>query len=77
MSHPLGFTFWFLALACLVSGFANYARTVSKYARRSALVQHGIKTQIIFGVVATAIIGACGLFLGAEAQAARERDRSI
>jgi hypothetical protein len=52
---------------------ANYMKTVTKYAGRRALVQSGIKTQLIFGVVATAIVAACGLFLGAEAQAARMR----
>ncbi|EHY53169.1 hypothetical protein HRR83_005986 [Exophiala dermatitidis] len=73
LSHPLGIIFWVLSLACLGSGMANYMRTVTKYAGRRALVQSGIKTQIIFGVVATAIVAACALFLGAEAQAARQR----
>lgn len=76
MSHPLGIIFWLLSLACLVSGMANYMKTVTKYAGRRALVQSGIKTQVIFGVVATAIVAACALFLGAEAQAARMRLRS-
>ncbi|KAK5449957.1 hypothetical protein LTS15_008530 [Exophiala xenobiotica] len=71
LSHPLGIIFWVLSLACLVSGMANYMRTVAGYAGRRALVQSGVKTQIVFGVVATAIVAACGLFLGAEAQAAR------
>ncbi|KEF55679.1 uncharacterized protein A1O9_08429 [Exophiala aquamarina CBS 119918] len=69
MSHPLGIIFWLLSLACLASGMANYMKTVTKYAGRRALVQSGIKTQLIFGVVATAIIAACALFLGAAAQA--------
>lgn len=73
LSHPLGIIFWVLSLACLASGTANYMRTVTKYAGRRALVQSGIKTQIVFGVVATAIVAACGLFLGAEAQASRLR----
>jgi uncharacterized membrane protein YidH (DUF202 family) len=67
VSLPLGMVFWFLALASLVSGFANYVRTVAKYARRDALVQSGIKTQVIFGIVSGAIIVACVLFLGIEA----------
>lgn len=71
LSHPLGIIFWVLSLACLASGMANYMRTVTKYAGRRALVQSGIKTQVIFGVVASAIIAACGLFLGAEAQASK------
>ena len=69
MSFPLGIVFWALSLACLANGFSNYIRTVAKYARRRALVQSGVKTQIVFGVVATAIIAACGVFLGVEAQA--------
>lgn len=67
ISLPLGIIFWFLALASLVSGFANYVRTVAKYARKDALVQSGIKTQVIFGVVSAAIIATCILFLGVEA----------
>jgi uncharacterized membrane protein YidH (DUF202 family) len=71
LSHPLGLIFWILSLACLIAGVAIYMRTVTKYAHRRALVQTGVKTQIIFGVVATAIIAACAIFLGAEAQASR------
>lgn len=77
ISHPLGFIFWFLALACLAAGFANYVRTVAKYARRAALVQSGLKTQIVFGVVSTAIIAACGVFIAAEAQKAALNKRSL
>lgn len=72
LSHPLGVIFWVLALACLAAGFANYIRTVAKYARNAALVQSGLKTQIVFGVVSTAIIAACGVFLAAEAQRAEQ-----
>jgi uncharacterized membrane protein YidH (DUF202 family) len=71
LSHPLGLIFWVLSLACLVTGIGIYMRTVTKYAHRRALVQTGVKTQIIFGVVATAIIATCAVFLGAEAQANR------
>lgn len=77
VSFPLGIAFWILSLACLVNGFSNYIRTVAKYARRRALVQSGIKTQIVFGVVATAIIAACGVFLGVEAQAKGLKAQSI
>ncbi len=73
LSHPLGVIFWLLSLACLVTGLGIYMRTVTKYARRTAIVQTGMKTQVVFGVVTAAIIAACGLFLGAEAQASRER----
>jgi uncharacterized membrane protein YidH (DUF202 family) len=69
LSHPLGLIFFVLSLACLASGFANYIRTIAKYARRQALVQTGAKTQMIFGVVATSIVAACAVFLGAEVQA--------
>ena len=69
VSFPLGIAFWIMSLACLVNGFANYMRTVAKYARRRALVQSGIKTQVVFGVLATAIIAACTVFIGVEAEA--------
>lgn len=73
LSHPLGFIFWILALACLTTGCGIYMRTVTKYAHRRALVQSGVKTQFIFGVIATAIIAACAVFLGAEVQAQQLR----
>ena len=73
LSHPLGIIFWILSMACLASGMANYMRTVTKYARRRALVQSGMKTQLVFGVVATAIVAACALFIGAEAQPSKGR----
>ena len=73
LSHPLGIIFWLLSLACLITGLGIYMRTVTLYARRRALVQTGIKTQIVFGVVSMAIIAACALFLGAEVQASRDR----
>ena len=77
VSFPLGIIFWVLSLACLTNGFSNYIRTVAKYARRRALVQSGLKTQIVFGVVATAIIAACAVFLGVEAQAENMRAHRI
>ncbi|KIV93403.1 hypothetical protein PV10_04616 [Exophiala mesophila] len=77
LSQPLGLIFWILAVVCLVSGVANYMKTVTKYANRRALVQSGIKTQFVSLIVATAIIVACGLFLGSEAQASRVGRRTI
>jgi len=65
---PVGLTFWALSLACLASGAANYVQTVRKYARRRALVQSGWKTQVVFTVVATAIVASCVLFLSTNAQ---------
>ena len=44
---PVGLIFWFLSIACLASGLANYVKTVTKYARRQALVQSGWKTQVV------------------------------
>ncbi|KAE8551040.1 hypothetical protein TMatcc_009129 [Talaromyces marneffei ATCC 18224] len=60
---PLGIVFWCMSLACLASGFGLYVTTVKKYSRKAALVQSGWKTQAIFGVMATVIIGCCILFL--------------
>ncbi len=44
---PLGLIFWVSALACLASGFANYIKAVTKYSRRTAIVQSGWKTQAV------------------------------
>jgi len=63
MALPLGILFWLLSLACLMSGLGTYLRTVIRYSRRSALVQSGWKTEVVFTVVATAIVAACVLFL--------------
>lgn len=60
---PFGLVFWLLAIACLAAGLNNYIKTVSRYSRRQALVQSGTGTQLVFTVVATAIIAACVLFL--------------
>jgi uncharacterized membrane protein YidH (DUF202 family) len=77
LSHPLGIIFWVLSLACLATGLAIYMQTVTKYARRRALVQTGMKTQMVFAVVTVAIIAACALFLGAEVQASRGNQASV
>ncbi|OQE76800.1 hypothetical protein PENNAL_c0064G01102 [Penicillium nalgiovense] len=66
MSLPLGIIFWLLSLTSLANGFANYSRTVKKYARKTALVQSGWKTQVIFTVVGTVILGSCILFLSTD-----------
>ena len=47
MAVPFGVVFWVLSLACLVSGFANYFKTIVKYSRRTALVQSGWKTETV------------------------------
>ena len=44
---PVGLIFWLLSIACLASGLANYVKTVTKYARKQALVQSGWKTQVV------------------------------
>ncbi|KAF2691286.1 hypothetical protein K458DRAFT_288401 [Lentithecium fluviatile CBS 122367] len=67
-SLPIGILFWFLSAACLLSGLANYISTVARYSRREALVQAGWKTQVVFTVVATAIVAACVLFLSTNAR---------
>ncbi|KAM0797140.1 hypothetical protein BDR22DRAFT_492994 [Usnea florida] len=59
---PVGLIFWLLSIACLASGLANYVSTVTKYSRRQALVQSGWKTQVVFTIVACAIVAACVLF---------------
>ncbi|KAJ5097917.1 hypothetical protein N7532_004918 [Penicillium argentinense] len=66
MALPLGIIFWLLSLTCLINGFANYARTVIKYSRKAALVQSGWKTQLVFTVVGTVILGSCILFLSTD-----------
>lgn len=63
MALPLGIIFWLLSLTCLANGFATYARTVMKYSRKAALVQSGWKTQVVFTVIGTAIMGSCIIFL--------------
>ncbi|KAI9827149.1 MAG: hypothetical protein M1832_005285 [Thelocarpon impressellum] len=71
MALPLGLVFWLLALSCLVLGFANYIRTVTRYSRRQALVQSGWKTQAVSTVVAAAIIATCILFLVTSSEQSR------
>lgn len=66
MALPLGIIFWLLSLTCLANGFFNYARTVMKYSRKAALVQSGWKTQVVFTVVGTVILGSCILFLSTD-----------
>lgn len=67
-SLPLGIIFWALAVACLVAGLANYINTITRYSRRTALVQTGWKTQTVSTVVATTIVAACILLLTTNAQ---------
>ncbi|KAK3380106.1 hypothetical protein B0T24DRAFT_614184 [Lasiosphaeria ovina] len=59
MAKPLGAVFWLLSVSCLGVGVANYIKTVNKYGRRAAIVQHGWKTQTVMAVVALSIVGAC------------------
>ncbi|KAF2401235.1 hypothetical protein EJ06DRAFT_508752 [Trichodelitschia bisporula] len=63
LSLPLGIIFWLLSIACLVAGIQNYYSAVQQYSRRAALVQSGWKTELVFAIVAVAIIAACILFL--------------
>ncbi|RAH73302.1 DUF202 domain-containing protein [Aspergillus aculeatinus CBS 121060] len=71
MALPLGIVFWLLSLTCLVTGFANYIRTVRKYSQQAALVQSGWKTQVMFTVVGTVILACCVLFLATDAKTSR------
>ncbi|KAF2267009.1 hypothetical protein CC78DRAFT_101805 [Lojkania enalia] len=68
---PFGIIFWVLSVACLISGLANYIRTVQRYSQRAALVQAGWKTQVVFTVVATTIVATCIFFLSTNAQSRR------
>ena len=47
MALPLGLVFWLTSLASLLSGFATYVKSVTKYSRRQVLVQSGWKTQAV------------------------------
>jgi hypothetical protein len=47
MALPFGIVFWFLSLACLLSGVFNYYQTVMQYSKRSAIVQSGWKTEMV------------------------------
>jgi hypothetical protein len=47
MALPFGIIFWFLSLACLLSGLFNYYHTVMQYSKRSAIVQSGWKTEMV------------------------------
>lgn len=71
LALPVGLIFWLLSIACLANGFANYVNTVTKYSRRQALVQSGWKTQVVFTIVASAIIAACVLFLSTKSASTR------
>jgi hypothetical protein len=65
---PLGIIFWLLSLACMISGLSNYINTISRYSHRQALVQTGLKTQVVFTVVSSAIVATCVLFLSTNAE---------
>ena len=53
---PFGVLFWLLSMACLLSGLSNYVKTVSRYARRQALVQSGVGTQVVSWVTRVTLI---------------------
>lgn len=75
---PFGLLFWCLAVACLVSGLNNYIKTVNRYSRRQALVQSGWGTQVVFTVVACAIVAACVLFLSINVEGGkRGREKAV
>ncbi|KAI9758236.1 MAG: hypothetical protein M1815_004438 [Lichina confinis] len=68
MALPLGLVFWVTSLASLLSGFATYVKSVTKYSRRQALVQSGWKTQAVFVLMAVALGGTCLLLLLTDEQ---------
>jgi hypothetical protein len=45
------------AIACLLSGLANYIKTVNRYSRREALVQSGWGTQVVSAIMAGDVRG--------------------
>jgi len=65
---PLGLIFWLLSLSCVGLGTVNYVRCIRGYAKRRALVQTGMGTQVVFTIVATVIVGSCILFLSTNTQ---------
>lgn len=69
ISFPLGLVFGVLSLACLGMGIGNYAQTVEGYARKKALVQSGIKTQAVLGVLGVLVVGTCLFFVALDAHA--------
>jgi uncharacterized membrane protein YidH (DUF202 family) len=56
LALPVGIVFWFISLACMVSGVTNYCRTVTRYSRRAALVQSGWKTEIVSSMFSVYLI---------------------
>jgi len=68
MALPVGVIFWALGVACLVLGFGNYVKTVTKYSLRLAIVQTGWKTQLLFSTIAICIVAICILFLSTNTQ---------
>ena len=63
-SFPLGLVFALLSLTCLCMGVGNYLRTVEGYAKKKALVQTGVKTQIVLAVLGLVVVGTCFFFIG-------------
>lgn len=67
MALPLGILFWLMALLSFCTGLANYVRTVQKYRLRKALVQNGLRTQVIVFFLSFVIVGTCVVFLTTSA----------
>ncbi|KAI0152425.1 hypothetical protein F4776DRAFT_30705 [Hypoxylon sp. NC0597] len=63
MARPLGIIFWLLSLTCLVLGFGNYIKTLDKYSKKVAIVQHGWRTQSIMSLISLSIVGTCAILL--------------
>ncbi|KAI9893802.1 MAG: hypothetical protein M1814_006019 [Vezdaea aestivalis] len=71
---PAGLLFWLLAMAVLAAGCVEYARGIRGFVRRSALVQSGTMTVLVFMVTALAIVAACGVFLAMRGGKAAEKE---
>lgn len=60
---PLGIVFGVLAIGAFVNGIVRYLAVVEGYGRRKAVVQSGVGTQIMFGILVVVIVGTCIFFL--------------
>lgn len=60
---PLGAIFYALAIAAFVLGIWRYFAVVEGYGRRKAVVQSGIGTQLVLGIVGITVVAACIFFI--------------
>jgi uncharacterized membrane protein YidH (DUF202 family) len=67
-AFPLGLVFCVLSMLVMGAGIGNYSKTIVRYARRQAMAQSGLKTQLIFSAVGIVVLGTCILFLVIDAR---------